>query len=256
MSVHDDKSTGSSETISEQAYREVEGLNDPKYVGMLAYYVDFVEEEEGNRRNAYFILTRLAMTSKYPRDAFLALYHANSCREEIDACLADALGQGQWLALVAIREDSSPDLIEPLLKALSTASAGPLVGSLVQNLAMLAKESHIDTYIDILQNQRSADAKSAAVRCIRKYGDSRAIDAVIKRVKSILARKRTREHWTFGSDINVELVDALIYLKKYEATDERIPKLFHWVAQKRNHLLQSEETEWVEANLATYQKPR
>jgi hypothetical protein len=189
MSVHDDLATGTGDTISREAYREVEALKDPKCVGLLAYIGEF-DPVESSRRNAYFILTRLVMKLKYPREAFAALCRADSCREEIDACIADALEQPQWLALSAISQHSSPSLIEPLLKALSKASAGSLVSSIVQNLAMLAKESQIDTYIDVLEDQRSEEAKSAAIMCIRKYGDARAIDPVIKRVKSIRNRSR------------------------------------------------------------------
>ena len=69
----------------------------------------------------------IARTGEFNWTAFRVLYLANSCREEIDACIETALGEEAPLgACFAIREDSSPDLIEPLLAALSKASGGPL----------------------------------------------------------------------------------------------------------------------------------
>ncbi|WP_214846141.1 hypothetical protein [Exiguobacterium sp. S90] len=84
---------------------------------------------------------------------------------------------------------------------------------------------------------RSVDVKAYALLGIAKHGDASAIQPVIKRVKTMLKRKRQIQ-----SD---EILVAFRFLNRYRHSDKTIPELFDWIITKRWDVLFDEEQQWL-----------
>jgi len=186
--------------------------------------------------------------------AIRALAHAGDGLERVDACLRSILETAKdeydlLYACMALRADSAPDVIAPLTAIIDQQKRQDVLCVAIGALANIAKQHQTAKYLEVLETKRDSAVKAAAVAAIRRYGDSDAVEAVIKRVKAILARKRKIEVVAVGDNCNPELVDALLYLRRHEAEDKRIPKLFQWVVEKKRDFLQEQEKTWVDSHL-------
>lgn len=90
---------------------------------------------------------------------------------------------------------------------------------------------------------RSWVAKWYAMAAIHRHGDLGAIDAVIRRLRAMLSRERKTRiaGWT-------ELMYAVDYLRRWEASDPRVSDVLRWVRRERWHRLSDEERTWWESS--------
>jgi hypothetical protein len=140
------------------------------------------------------------------------------------------------------------DCVPGLLRILAEFNARDLCFVAVGALAAIAGPTQLDTYLKVLSAKRDASIKAAATAALRQHGDERAIDAIISRVRAILAKPRKRHVIAVG-ELQPELVDALAFLQRFEGSDPRILPLFDWVVSKKRALLAPDELAWVAAHL-------
>ncbi len=122
----------------------------------------------------------------------------------------------------------------PYILPLFTNTKGEVRRSAVSALDSLGGAAYLPLYIEAL-GDRSPHVKSYALLAIKNHGDKTAIDAVYKRVKTVLNKKRK-----IDSD---ELVPAFEFLNQYKNADLKVQNLLNWIKLKKWDFLSEREKE-------------
>lgn len=131
----------------------------------------------------------------------------------------------------------------PHLLPLLNHPKGDVRHSALNALSELGDESFLPMFIKGLED-RSIDVKTYALLGIAKHGDASAIQPVIKRVKTMLKRKRQIQ--------SNEILTAFRFLNRYRQSDKTIPELFDWIITKRWDVLFDEEQQWLTENRTSH----
>lgn len=133
-----------------------------------------------------------------------------------------------WWAAIGLQNSGTEDAIPSLMKHLF-AKKQDLQVACLGAISTIGKEKYGDLYVEALDDARYR-SKWAAICAINQHCDARAIGSVIKRVKSILSRKRSVPEY-IESDKS-ELTEALSYLKRFQEEHTEIDQLFQLVCKK------------------------
>ncbi|ACB62211.1 hypothetical protein Exig_2764 [Exiguobacterium sibiricum 255-15] len=128
----------------------------------------------------------------------------------------------------------------PHLLPLLDHPTGDVRHSVLHALSELGDDSFLPLFIKGLED-RSVDVKAYALLGIVKHGDASAIQPVIKRVKTMLKRKRQIQ--------SNEILTAFRFLNRYRQLDKTIPELFYWIITKRWDVLFDDEQQWLQEHL-------
>lgn len=131
---------------------------------------------------------------------------------------------------------SLPTLYKALHHSKQDVKAAAFAG-----IERIERKSALPFYIEQLKKGK---VKPAAIEAIYKYGDERAIHAVIDRVKEQLSRKRSYMIINYKKDFS-DLMLAMDFLKKY-AEKQEIKNLYQWIAEKKIDQLFPEEKNWFQ----------
>ncbi|WP_368914384.1 HEAT repeat domain-containing protein [Exiguobacterium acetylicum] len=88
------------------------------------------------------------------------------------------------------------------------------------------------------QKDRSGTVREYALVAIERHGDEVAIEPVIKRLQTVLKRKRQIQ--------TDEVLIALRFLHRYQHSHQAISELFHWIIQTKREVLFDNEWQWLE----------
>ena len=183
---------------------------------------------------------------KYVEDSRSAI--RNSAIEALRVCRGDA-AEDALIRFITTSTDSfeimsanfvlatiGTERVIPHLLPLLDHPKGDIRHSALNALSELGDDSFLPLFIKGLKD-RSVDVKAYALLGIAKHGDASAIQPVIKRVKTMLKRKRQIQ-----SD---EILVAFHFLNRYRHSDKTIPELFDWIITKRWDVLFDEEQQWL-----------
>lgn len=101
---------------------------------------------------------------------------------------------------------------------------GDVRHSALNALSELGDDSFLPLFIKGLED-RSVDVKAYALLGVAKHGDASAIQPIIKRVKTMLKRKRQIQ-----SD---DILTAFRFLNRYRHSDKTISELFDWIIHEK-----------------------
>jgi hypothetical protein len=110
--------------------------------------------------------------------------------------------------------------------------------SAINALQEVGDPSLTPLYLDAL-GDRSWVGKDYAMKAIHAHGDVRAIEPVMARIRAILSRDRKTKMGGWS-----ELMYAVGYLKRWEATDGRISRFLQQVRHERWARLSEQERDW------------
>jgi hypothetical protein len=134
-------------------------------------------------------------------------------------------------ANVVLQTKGTKKAIEPLRKVITEHSATNALGTAILALKNIDGRNQLNFFIRQMSLKEDAHVKKILTQSIVEHGDARAVDIMLHRVREILSKP---------NDSNIayingqpELIDALIFLKKFWDSDTRIPPLFKWIAQER-----------------------
>jgi hypothetical protein len=131
----------------------------------------------------------------------------------------------------------------PHLLPLLDHPKGDIRHSALNAISELGDDSFLPLFVKGLED-RSVDVKAYALLGIAKHGDASAIQPVIKRVKTMLKRKRQIQ--------SNEILTAFRFLNRYRQSDKTIPELFDWIIMKRWDVLFDEEQQWLTENRTSH----
>lgn len=131
----------------------------------------------------------------------------------------------------------------PHLLPLLDHPKGDVRHSALNAISELGDDTFLPLFIKGLDD-RSVDVKTYALLGIAKHGDTSAIQPVIKRLKTMLKRKRQIQ--------SNEILTAFRFLNRYRQLDKTIPELFDWIITKRWDVLFDEEQQWLTENRTSH----
>ncbi|WP_214805772.1 MULTISPECIES: hypothetical protein [unclassified Exiguobacterium] len=115
--------------------------------------------------------------------------------------------------------------------------------SALNAISVLGDDSFLPMYIKGLEDW-SVDVKSYALLGILKHGDASAVQLVIKRLKTMLKRKR-----------QIQSDDGLVafrFLNRYRQSEKTIPELFDWIITKKSDVLFDEKQQLLNEYLSSF----
>lgn len=127
----------------------------------------------------------------------------------------------------------------PHLLPLLDHPTGDVRHSALNAISELGDDTFLPVFIKCLED-RSIEVKAYALLGISKHGDASAIQPVIKRLKTMLKRRRQIQ-----SDDGLV---ALHFLNRYRQSDKTIPVLFDWIVTKKWDVLFDDEQQWLKMN--------
>lgn len=183
---------------------------------------------------------------KYVEDSRSAI--RNSAIDALGSCRG-ALAEDALIQFITTSTDSfeimsanfvlatiGTERVIPHLLPLLDHPKGDVRHSALNALSELGDDSFLPLFIKGLED-RSVDVKAYALLGIAKHGDASAIQPIIKRVKTMLKRKRQIQ-----SD---DILTAFRFLNRYRHSDKTISELFDWIIMKRWNVLFDEEQQWL-----------
>ena len=183
---------------------------------------------------------------KYIEDARSAI--RNSAIEALRVCRGDE-AEDALIRFITTSTDSfeimsanfvlatiGTERVIPYLLPLLDHPKGDIRHSALNALSELGDDSFLPLFVKGLED-RSVDVKAYALLGIAKHGDASAIQPIIKRVKTMLKRKRQIQ--------SNEILTAFRFLNRYRQSDKTIPELFDWIIMKRWDVLFDEEQQWL-----------
>jgi len=183
---------------------------------------------------------------KYVEDSRSAI--RNSAIDALGSCRG-ALAEDALIRFITTSTDSfeimsanfvlatiGTERVIPHLLPLLDHPKGDIRHSALNALSELGDDSFLPLFVKGLED-RSVDVKAYALLGIAKHGDASAIQPIIKRVKTMLKRKRQIQ--------SNEILTAFRFLNRYRQSDKTIPELFDWIIMKRWDVLFDEEQQWL-----------
>lgn len=148
----------------------------------------------------------------------------------------------------ALSEIGSKKSAGALKKIILENKKTDVLSSAIYALGKVDGPNQVDFFIEMIPFHKGPFIKSSLIELIAKHTtDGRAIDVMIERIKSILAKER-KTNYGYGKDQQPELVHALQYLQKHKAEDTRIPALEKWILEKKVSFLDETEKKWILEN--------
>ncbi len=116
----------------------------------------------------------------------------------------------------------------------------------------ISKAVDLPLYISQLQKGKN---KTTALIGVIKYGTVTEIPYVVKRIKELVARKRSIETTVCGNGpARTELVMAMEFLSRYVAESSEPNKMYEFLTTKKYDFLWDSEKEWLEENSKIFKK--
>lgn len=131
--------------------------------------------------------------------------------------------------------------IEPIKQVARNNSKAFTVNSALTAIESIDGSNEMDFFIEIFQNNTNNDVKSIVSQLLCKFGDERVFELLLKRVKSILSKKRETNYIYVGGT-KPELVHILEFLTKFK--DKRVNILIEFIRTKKIELLDETELKW------------
>ena len=91
--------------------------------------------------------------------------------------------------------------------------------------------------------------KTTALRGVLKFGDEKVIPNIIKRIKELVAKQRSRAV-IFAENHKTEIIVGMEFLQKYSEKVE-VKNLFEFLLTKKYGLLWEQEKEWLDKNASS-----
>lgn len=179
-------------------------------------------------------------------DAILALQHThNKMAEDV---------------LINILENPQSDEYDLMyvnwtLGNIGTKKSIPYLTKLVSHKKLDVSNSALNAIISIsdesclplcLEQLDKGKNKPTALEGVIKFGDEKVIPNIIKRIKELVARKRSRVV-IVAKDSKTELIVGMEFLQKYSEKAE-VKNLFDFLLAKKSDLLWENEKEWLDKN--------
>jgi len=125
----------------------------------------------------------------------------------------------------------------PCLIPLLDHPRGDVRHSALAALSELGNGLDLSIFLGALKD-RSGTVREYALIAIERHGDEVAIEPVIKRLQTVLKRKRQIQ--------TDEVLIALRFLYRYQHSHQAISKLFHWIIQTKREVLFDNEWQWID----------
>ena len=148
----------------------------------------------------------------------------------------------------ALSKIGSKKSAEALKKIITEHKKADILTTAIYALGKVDGPNQVNFFIEMIPFHKGPFIKSSLIELIAKHApDGRAIDVMIERIKSILAKER-KTNYGYGKDQQPEVVHAIQYLQKYKTQDARIPALEKWILEKKVSFLDETEKKWVLEN--------
>jgi hypothetical protein len=146
----------------------------------------------------------------------------------------------QGLAIASLIELGSTDLL-PLMKERMFASKTDLSGPAISYVATFEKENAAPLYIRLLKEQRYWEVKMTAMHLLCSYGDERAFESVIERIKKYISKPRS-----IGVYGRSEITYAIEFLHRFRNSEhkDKVYKTYDAIIKKSANLDESERV-WI-----------
>jgi len=156
----------------------------------------------------------------------------NSASDEYDLMYAN------WTLANVGTKKSIPYLTKLLSHKKQDVSFSAL-GAIVK----IADETYLPLFLEQLDKGKN---KIVALEGVLKFGKENVIPNIIKRIKELVAKQRTRQV-IFSKDNKTELIVGMEFLQKYSEKAE-MKNLFEFLLLKKYDLLWEQEKEWLNKN--------
>jgi hypothetical protein len=194
-------------------------------------------KDRETRQSAIRLLGRYTVDSGRIEDFLIELIKT---RVDVDE-LCSALG--------ILRKHGSAKCINTVKQTIMRYNDTSLLRTGICLLGELDGPNQTSFFMELMNLKSNSDVKKELTRQVTAYvKDSRAVDILLDRIKSILSRKR-KIKWAYHGDQKPEIVHALIYLMNYQDSDQRIIKVINWIIEKKMDFLDEPEAEWINKNI-------
>ena len=131
------------------------------------------------------------------------------------------------------------------LTKLVTHKKTDVAGSALNAIITISDETCLSLCLEQLDKGK---IKLVALEGVVKFGNENVIPNIIKRIKELVAKKRTRETFLIVEKNWIpELVVGMEFLQKYSEREE-VKNLFEFLLTKKYDLLWEQEKEWLNKN--------
>ena len=232
---------------------------------ILTYCIDRLAVEK-KEWTLYTILWNIeCLKNKMPSDtnidSILALttYKKKLVRDGAINCLKNVINPKAEEKLIEIISTSTDQhqltYANATIRTIGTAKSIPYLLKLVENkkhdvaatalgaILKLSDKTFLPLFIDNLEKGK---LKYLGLEGVIKYGDKNVVPYVEKRVKELVAKKRTIQFYLSKND--TELTMAMNFLAEYSKEFESIRKLYNTLLTGKCELLWDSEKQWLHDN--------
>lgn len=232
---------------------------------ILTYCIDRLAVEK-KEWTLYTILWNIeCLKNKMPSDtnidSILALttYKKHLVRDGAINCLKNVTNPKAEEKLIEIISTSTDQhqltYVNATIRTIGTAKSIPYLLKLVENkkhdvaatalgaILKISDKSFLPLFIDNLEKGK---LKYLGLEGVIKYGDKNVVPYVEKRVKELVAKKRTIQFYLSKND--TELTMAMNFLAEYSKEFESIRKLYNTLLTGKCELLWDSEKQWLHDN--------
>ncbi len=130
-----------------------------------------------------------------------------------------------------------------IVEQLASKDAELVQGALLALRDIFGSEA-TDIFAEVLLTKRSEVVRMEVMAIIREHADHRAVEAVKRRLKSVLGRNRTLYVHHEG-DLPTEVLNGLAYLGRMSEEDPSLRDFIESLSKKRWDRLTPEEQRWI-----------
>lgn len=194
--------------------------------------------ELANHKDWQIRYDALELLSKLPRSYFqrieaLCLVQVKQYKSKHFALIV--------LALVMSKVGSKKS-IPSLKEIVKDSKKSDAIYSAVLAIDILNGENELEFYLEMYAAKRDSSIKRYLLVLISKYGNKIHCEFMIKRLRSILSKKRTR-NWYYVSGKEPEIVTILKFLDKHNIGESQ--KQINWISNKKMESLDKIERDWI-----------
>lgn len=135
----------------------------------------------------------------------------------------------------------------PSLQKLLDHKKQDVSGTALNAILEISNQTDLPIFIEQLQKGKN---KFTALLGVIKYGNSLVIPNIIKRVKELVAKKRTIQ--VIGTKQKTEIIFAMEFLSEYAKENELIIKTYELLTTTKNDFLWLNEQEWLTENAVKF----
>ncbi|WP_344674012.1 hypothetical protein [Sphingobacterium kyonggiense] len=122
-------------------------------------------------------------------------------------------------------------------------------GTALSAILNLSDSSNLSLFVSQLEKGKN---KFTALLGVIKFGDTTVIPNVVKRVKELVSKKRTRQ--VIGSYGKTELIFAMEFLSNFASESDEPKKTYDFLTTKKADFIWDNETEWLLENKSKFVK--